>query len=223
MWWHAHADLPAPERWATREPSTRWQRACWCSVSVGRPVCSVTLLPASDKDYSATIRLGQSTVTDDAEGEVKHAVGPTASAVTESDVIREVVAFLPVARSIRFLVCGERDQGRRGAVLREWRGCLGEEVNLPPRRVTVFKLRRPRRPLATSPPTPGACLDVLDVDVAVTCSSGTYIRRPRPRPRRRTSGSAVISQPFVEREWGPSPRRGRCAVSPWTSSTPSSR
>ncbi len=113
------------------------------------------------KSYAATIRLGQSTVTDDAEGDV------TATAATDGvtdEAIRAGLAAqtgeidqVPSAVSA-IKINGERAYKR----VRD-----GEQVELAARRVTVFALdvlgiRR----------VDGA----IDVDVDVTCSSGTYIR-----------------------------------------------
>ena len=60
---------PAPGGSATPAPWTRWRPACWSSASRRPPGCSGHLA-LTEKEYVATIRLGQTTVTDDAEGEV---------------------------------------------------------------------------------------------------------------------------------------------------------
>ena len=59
----------APARSATPAPSTRWPPASSCSAS-SRATRLLGHLALHDKRYSATIRLGATTVTDDAEGEV---------------------------------------------------------------------------------------------------------------------------------------------------------
>ena len=119
-------------------------------------------LVLADKAYSATIRLGQSTLTDDAEGEFVG--GSTAAALTEDDVRS---AMLPLTGDIAQVpssvsaikVGGQRSYKR----VRE-----GAAVQLAARPVTVrrFDLVGLRRPTA----------DLLDVDVDVECSSGTYVR-----------------------------------------------
>ena len=138
-------------------------------LGVGRATQLLTFLVGCDKAYTATIRLGQSTVTDDAEGEV------TASA----DVCR-LPRRRPWAGRRRADRChpagavrGQRDQGRRQAVLRAGAGGRG---------------RRPGRAsgdgAAGSPccdsrghgDRPDGTADVLDVDVEVEVSSGTYVR-----------------------------------------------
>ena len=122
-------------------------------------------LALTDKAYDATIRLGRATVTDDAEGEETAAVD--ASAVT-----REALdtALAPLRGSIEqrpssvsaVKVDGVRSYARVRA---------GEDVELPTRRVTVSRLDvlDVRRPEVDGPA-------VVDLDVTVVCSSGTYVR-----------------------------------------------
>ena len=57
-----------PARSATLARSTRWPPGCWRRGETGPRLLG--LLALDDKAYAATIRLGLSTVTDDAEGEV---------------------------------------------------------------------------------------------------------------------------------------------------------
>ena len=53
-------------------------------LAVGRITRLLTYVTGCDKSYEATIRLGQATVTDDAEGDVTATVD--ASAVTDADI-----------------------------------------------------------------------------------------------------------------------------------------
>jgi tRNA pseudouridine55 synthase len=118
-------------------------------------------LALNDKAYDATIRLGVSTVTDDAEGEV---VAETATAhVTDEDVRSGAGALtgdlLQVPSSVSAIkVGGVRSYARVRA---------GESVELAARPVTVstFEVLSLRREGA-----------VLDVDVHVECTTGTYVR-----------------------------------------------
>jgi tRNA pseudouridine55 synthase len=134
-------------------------------LGVGRATRLLTFLVGCDKDYSTTIRLGQGTLTDDAEGEVTSA--PGAPGLTD-EALRAAVATLTgeiqqVPSSVSAIkVKGERSYHRARA---------GESVDLPPRPVTVsrFEVRDVRR-LAVDG------LDVVDVDAEVTVSSGTYVR-----------------------------------------------
>lgn len=119
-------------------------------------------LALHDKEYQATIRLGESTVTDDAEGEVT-ARAPAAWVTPEA--VRAVLAGM----------VGELDQVpsavsaiKVGGARAHARVRAGERVELAPRRVTVSRLavHAVRRPAP----------DLLDCDVTVECSAGTYIR-----------------------------------------------
>ncbi|WP_037572318.1 tRNA pseudouridine(55) synthase TruB [Phaeacidiphilus oryzae] len=123
-------------------------------------------LALTEKEYTATVRLGQSTVTDDAEGEV------TASAAADGIAAEAVAAGIArltgdieqVPSSVSAIkIDGKRSYTR----VRE-----GEEVELKARPVTVseFVLEASRPAVAED----GTA--VLDLDVRVVCSSGTYIR-----------------------------------------------
>jgi tRNA pseudouridine55 synthase len=119
-------------------------------------------LALHDKDYTATIRLGQTTLTDDAEGEVTGGAG--AAAVGEEDVRTGLAALTGEIDQVPSAVSAIKVNGQRSYA----RVRAGESVDLPARRVTVARLDL----LAHRRPTP----DLLDLDVEVTCSSGTYIR-----------------------------------------------
>ena len=114
-------------------------------------------LLVTDKAYDATIRLGASTTTDDAEGEVV-ATAPT-EAVTDGAVREALGRFVGEIDQVPSAVSAIKVDGRRAYE----RVRAGEQVDLPSRRVRVHGI------------------DVhevrgADVDVTVRCSSGTYIR-----------------------------------------------
>jgi tRNA pseudouridine55 synthase len=134
-------------------------------LGVGRATRLLTFLVGCDKDYSATVRLGQSTLTDDAEGEVT-AASP-ADGVAREQLEAAVGALtgdlLQVPSSVSAIkVGGQRSYHRARA---------GEDVDLPARPVTVsrFEVLSTRAAVADGIP-------VLDVDIEVTVSSGTYVR-----------------------------------------------
>jgi tRNA pseudouridine55 synthase len=132
-------------------------------VGVGRPATRLlTYVIGAEKGYAATIRLGQATLTDDAEGEVVAAV--PADAVTEAAVRDGLAALTGAIEQVPSAVSAIKVDGRRAYQrVRE-----GERVALPARPVVVSRLdlRALRRD------EPG----LVDVDVEVTCSSGTYVR-----------------------------------------------
>jgi tRNA pseudouridine55 synthase len=115
-----------------------------------------------DKTYDATIRLGRSTVTDDREGEVLAAVS---TAHLDDAAVRDALAAQTgPLQQVPSSVSAVKVEGRRSYD----RVRAGEAVELAPRSVTVHRLdvhaiRRPEP-------------DLLDVDVTVTCTAGTYIR-----------------------------------------------
>ncbi|MEU7710485.1 tRNA pseudouridine(55) synthase TruB [Micromonospora chalcea] len=131
-------------------------------IGVGRATRLLTYVIGAGKSYAATIRLGQATVTDDAEGEVV-ATTP-AGAVTDDGVRAALAALTGEIDQVPSAVSAIKINGQRAYK----RVRDGETVELPARRVTVSRLevRAIRRDVP----------DVVDVDVDVTCSSGTYIR-----------------------------------------------
>lgn len=135
-------------------------------LGVGRATRLLTYLVGCDKAYAATVRLGQATLTDDAEGEVIRATG-----VEVDEALRrlpEAVAALTGAIAQRpsavsaIKVAGERSYARVRA---------GEHVELPARPVTVsrFAVLRHRTDVVDD-------LPILDIDIEVEVSSGTYVR-----------------------------------------------
>lgn len=143
-------------------------------VGVNRATRLLGFLAGHDKTYTATIRLGQATVTDDAEGEVVESAG--ASGVTEADVRAAVRSFTGTISQVPSAVSAIKVDGRRAYALVR----AGEDVELKAREVTVtrFDVRavRPASTGSTSRTVEPLELPVLDVDVEVDCSSGTYIR-----------------------------------------------
>lgn len=120
----------------------------------------LTFLVGLDKEYTATIRLGRASTTDDAEG----VLGPETdtSAVTDEDLARGIAALTGAIEQRPSAVSAIKVDGRRAYD----RVRAGEAVELPARPVTVHEFER----LAAR--RDGS----IDLDVRVVCSSGTYIR-----------------------------------------------
>ncbi|APE36006.1 tRNA pseudouridine(55) synthase TruB [Nocardia mangyaensis] len=115
------------------------------------------------KAYTATIRLGQATVTDDAEGEVT-ATTP-ALHLTDDAIAAEVAALTGDIQQVPATVSAIKIDGERAYA----RARAGEDVHLPARPVTVSRFEvLARRDVADG--------EFVDLDVEVDCSSGTYIR-----------------------------------------------
>ena len=130
-------------------------------LGIGRATRLLGYLAAHAKSYTATIRLGQSMVTDDAEGELVAEVDATdvpdeAIHAAVADLTGDISQVPAAVSAIK--VDGKRSYRR----VRE-----GEDVELAPRNVTVERFDVLRISRAGS---------VVDVDVAVDCSSGTYVR-----------------------------------------------
>ena len=122
-------------------------------------------LALTTKTYLATIRLGQSTNTDDADGEVTTSGG--AQSVTDAAVAAAIEPLRGDIVQVPSTVSAIKINGQRAyALVRK-----GENVQLQGRPVTVsrFELLARRNAVVDG-------LTVLDLDVVVDCSSGTYIR-----------------------------------------------
>src|SRR3954471_20404651 len=131
-------------------------------LGVGAATRLLGYLGGHDKTYAATIRLGQSTVTDDREGEVLTTT--SAARLTDDDVRAALAAQTGPLQQVPSSVSAVKVAGRRSYD----RVRAGEEVVLEPRAVTVHRLDVHR----ISRPTP----DLVDADVTVVCTAGTYIR-----------------------------------------------
>ncbi|WP_309129641.1 tRNA pseudouridine(55) synthase TruB [Microbacterium sp.] len=124
----------------------------------------LTYIVGADKTYTATIRLGQATTTDDAEGDVVATAEAGALADVDADAVLAGIRDLTGAISqVPSAVSAIKVDGRRAYD----RVRAGESVELAARAVTVsrFDVLAQRRDDG-----------MLDVDVVVDCSSGTYIR-----------------------------------------------
>ena len=131
-------------------------------LGVNRATRLLHHLVLTDKEYTATIRLGQATVTDDAEGDIVSS--SSAAAVDEAAVRAAAAALTGEIEQVPSAVSAIKVDGRRAyKLVRE-----GAAVELAARPVTVsrFEVTACRRPSA----------ELLDADVQVECSSGTYVR-----------------------------------------------
>lgn len=135
-------------------------------LGVGRSTRLLTYVVGADKTYLATIRLGQDTVTDDAEGEVVTARG--ARGLTDSAIDDGVAHLRGDIQQVPSSVSAIKVDGQRSYA----RVRAGQDVALAARPVTVSEFTV----LARRSPTAADGTAVLDLDVVVTCSSGTYIR-----------------------------------------------
>ncbi|MBG6239752.1 tRNA pseudouridine55 synthase [Mycetocola sp. CAN_C7] len=124
----------------------------------------LTFLVGQDKEYVATIRLGQTTSTDDAEGDPVVTADPdTVAAVDDGSIASGIQALTGAISQVPSSVSAIKVDGKRAYALVR----AGEDVVLKPRPVTIstFELLA-RREVG----------GFLDLDVRVECTSGTYIR-----------------------------------------------
>ncbi|MFX0537666.1 tRNA pseudouridine(55) synthase TruB [Ornithinimicrobium sp. Y1847] len=138
-------------------------------LGVNKGTKLLTFLVGHDKGYTASIRLGQSTLTDDAEGEITG--GADAAHLTEAQLAEAVAGLTGDIQQVPSAVSAIKIDGQRSYA--RVRG--GEEVRLAARPVTVSRFQV----LATR--TAGLqegdrSTTVVDLDVEVEVSSGTYVR-----------------------------------------------
>ncbi len=131
-------------------------------LGLGRATRLLGHLALTNKDYTATIRLGQSTVTDDAEGDIMDE--RDATAVTDEAIAREIAKLSGEILQVPTQISAIKVDGKRSYA----RVRAGEEVELKARPVTVSRFDV----INTDRSQPG----VVDLEVEVSCSTGTYVR-----------------------------------------------
>lgn len=130
-------------------------------LGIERATKMLGLLALTTKAYTATIRLGASTTTDDAEGETveSHDVAH----LTDEEIGSHIAPLTGDISQVPSSVSAIKVDGQRAHALVR----AGEEVELEARPVTVDRFEVMERR------TEGA---FVDLDVEVDCSSGTYVR-----------------------------------------------
>lgn len=131
-------------------------------IAAGRATKLLGHLALATKSYTATIRLGESTTTDDADGQM--VVRRDASGLAAGDIRSGMTPLSGEIDQVPSSYSAIKVAGKRAYDLAR----SGQDVALKARRVTVsrFEILAPPRPVG----------DCLDVDVAVDCSTGTYVR-----------------------------------------------
>ena len=141
-------------------------------VGVQKATRVLGYLALTQKQYDATIRLGQSTSTDDAEGELT-ATAP-AKDVSEQTINQAVKTLTGEIQQVPPAVSAIKVDGQRAYKLTR----AGAAPELKPRPVTVYEFTVTAiRPAGDGDLTGITDLTGLtDIDATVRCSSGTYIR-----------------------------------------------
>ena len=130
-------------------------------VGVERATKLLGHLTASTKRYDATVRLGAATNTEDAEGEIT-SITP-AGHIGDAEIHVAAQRFRGPIMQVPSAVSAIKVDGVRSYK----RARAGESFELPARPITISSLEV------------GAIRrdgDVVDVDISVECSAGTYIR-----------------------------------------------
>lgn len=132
-------------------------------IGVNRATRLLTYLVGLDKEYLATIRLGASTPSDDADSPIDERADPDRLAgITHERLHDAVKQFTGEISQVPSTVSAIKVDGKRAYA----RARAGETVELAARPVTVsaFDILEVRHS------------EFVDVDVRVECSTGTYIR-----------------------------------------------
>ena len=126
-------------------------------LGIGKATRLLGHLALTDKVYDATIRLGQTTVTDDAEGDVVQT--RDASQVSDAQISAQIALLTGDLQQVPSSVSAIKVDGVRSYA----RVRAGEQVELKARSVTVSRFQLLHR-------------HGDDLEVTVECTSGTYIR-----------------------------------------------
>jgi tRNA pseudouridine55 synthase len=141
-------------------------------VGVEKATRLLGYLTLTEKEYAATIRLGQSTSTDDAEGDITSTastVDVSAAALTQQQLAKAVAGLTGEIQQVPPAVSAIKVDGQRAYRLTR----AGAAPELKPRPVTVheFAVTAVRHVSGD-----GQVGGLVDLDATVRCSSGTYVR-----------------------------------------------
>jgi tRNA pseudouridine55 synthase len=126
-------------------------------LGVGNATKLLQYVVDGKKSYEATIKLGIATHTDDREGDV--IATADASHITEEQIRTELAKFVGTIMQRPSSVSAIKIDGKRA----HQRVREGEVVDIPAREVTIFAIDI-------------KAVRATEIDIAVTCSAGTYIR-----------------------------------------------
>jgi tRNA pseudouridine55 synthase len=143
-------------------------------VCLGRATKLFRYLTEGEKEYIGTITLGVETDTQDASGRV---IKESEVNVTEEQVKEVAFGFVGEITQIPPMYSAIRVNGRRLYKLAR----RGQEVERPPRKVTIYELEISR-------------IELPEIDFRVVCSKGTYIRTLASDIGKRLSCGAHLSR-----------------------------
>ncbi len=142
-------------------------------LGFGQATRLLTVIVGHDKTYRATIRLGLGTTTDDADGDLLPVRPGSAQRVDEltAQDLQDLIGrcFTGWIDQVPDAFSAIKVKGRRAYDLAR----AGQEVKLEPRRIRIASFRLLEFHHVD---LPDQGTRVVDANVEVTCSSGTYIR-----------------------------------------------
>lgn len=133
---------------------------------VGRATRLLHYLVGADKVYTARLRLGQSTNTDDREGEITDS--PGLRELSEARLEEALAPWRGKVMQRPCLVSAIKVEGQRAYQMVR----RGQDVELQARPVEIYRLEAGQ--ITSTQAADGT--PVQDVDITVACSSGTYVR-----------------------------------------------
>ena len=147
-------------------------------LGIGRATRFLTYLVGADKTYEATVRLGVETTTEDADGQIVAARGCRIEDVPEARLQEALTALTGPIQQVPSAVSAIKVDGVRAYQ----RVRDGQDVELQARPVTIHELRLTAESRKAIVEADGAFSDgpdvveAVDIDILVSCSSGTYVR-----------------------------------------------
>lgn len=152
-------------------------------IGIGKATKLLTWVSGHSKEYRATIRFGVATNTDDAEGVATAAVG--CASLSGEELESALAPLRGDIMQVPSTVSAIKVNGKRAYALAR----AGKDVELAARPVRMSRLEvlAPPRPAeyvrdeadgenVSDTELPSGPVSVVDVDVVVECSSGTYVR-----------------------------------------------
>ncbi len=130
-------------------------------LAINKATKLLTYCVGDDKTYLATIRLGAASDTDDATGTITSTT--SAKGLTTETIERALEFFKGEISQIPSSYSAVKINGKKAYQLAR----QGETVELKPRNITIYNLVKKSQTIVD---------DFLDLEVEITCSSGTYIR-----------------------------------------------
>ena len=147
-------------------------------LGIGRATRFLTYLVGADKTYEATVRLGVETTTEDADGEITATRGCRTEDVPEGRLQEALTVLTGPIQQVPSAVSAIKVDGVRAYK----RVRDGQDVELQARPVTIHELRLTAEPRKAIVEADGSLSDgsgaveAVDIDILVSCSSGTYVR-----------------------------------------------